>query len=269
MAKLRSALIVGATGLVGSELVRLLCESNDYVSVTALTRNEISFTHPKLTVYYVNFDELSERDVQHVDDVFCCLGTTRKKAGSRELFEKVDVEYPLCIASLAKKEGANHFIVISAMGASESSFAYYNRVKGKLEQQLETFDFPRLSIVRPSLLTGERKEFRLAEKSGELILKVVNPLLVGPFKRYRSIAASQVAEAMLYIALFGKVQNVAIYRSHELAQMQLPEPTEEVQQGAFNWRKLKDEDVMPLDEEVVFDKNKLKSLEVDNKRKID
>src|SRR5574344_2571395 len=106
MPKLRSALIVGATGLVGSHLVKQLCDSPHYVSVKALVRNELSFEHPKLTVQQVNFDMLSETDVQFVDDVFCCLGTTRKKAGSREEFEKVDVEYPLRVAALSKRTGA-------------------------------------------------------------------------------------------------------------------------------------------------------------------
>lgn len=264
MSKMRSALIVGATGLVGSELVRLICESKEYVSVTALTRRPLLYSHEKLTTYEVNFDEISERDVQFVDDVFCCLGTTRKKAGSREAFEKVDVEYPLRIAALAKNEGVAHFIVISAMGANEKSFAYYNRVKGKLEQQLEVLDFPRLSIVRPSLLVGKRPELRLGEKSGEVALKIAKPLLVGPLKRYRSIEARQVAEAMLYIALYGQNQKVAIYGSQQLASIKLPVEEQINHCSPFNWRKLKDEEVAPLDEEIIFNKEKLKKFEVDD-----
>lgn len=258
MAKLRSALIVGATGLVGAQLVKQLCESNHYISVTALVRNKLPFEHSKLTVHQVNFDAISEENVQFVDDVFCCLGTTRKKAGTREQFEKVDVEYPLHIAALAKHAGAHHFIVITAMGANEKSFAYYNRVKGKLEEQLQALHFPKLSIVRPSLLVGNRPELRLGEKSGELVLKIVNPLLVGPLKRYRAINANQVAEAMLYIALFGKHGAVSVYLSHELAAMKLPKEETRHRSGAFNWRKLNGEDLEPLDEEVVFKKDRLK-----------
>lgn len=267
MSKLRSALIVGATGLVGSELAKLLCESRDYVSVTVLTRRPLQIEHDKLTVHIVDFDEISEQDIQCVDDVFCCLGTTRKKAGSREEFEKVDVEYPLRIAALAKNEGVTHFIAISAMGASEKSFAYYNRVKGKLEQQLQALDFPRLSIVRPSLLVGKRPEFRFGEKSGEVVLKVVKPILLGPLKRYRSIEARQVAEAMLYIALYGEKQPFTVYISQQLANMKLPEHSLSSEQSSFDWRKLKDNDVTPLDEEIIFNKEKLKKLEVDERSK--
>lgn len=252
MAKLRSALIVGATGLVGSHLVKLLCDNPSYVSVTALVRNELPFEHKKLTVRQVNFDHLSEVDIQFVDDVFCCLGTTRKKAGSRDEFEKVDVVYPLTVAQLAKRAGAHHFVVISAMGASEKSFAYYNRVKGKLEQQLEALDFPRLSIVRPSLLVGKREEFRMGEKSGEAVLKVANPLLIGPLKRYRSIEASQVAIAMLAIALQPTAAPISVYLSNELAEMQLPQEGKVSSASMFNWKMLDDEEIEPLDEEVVF-----------------
>ena len=260
MAKLRSALIVGATGLVGAHLVRQLCDNPHYISVTVLTRSDLQFEHKKLTVHKVNFDALSEADVQFVDDVFCCLGTTRKKAGSREQFEKVDIEYPVRIAALAKRTGAHHFIVISAMGASEKSFAYYNRVKGKLEHQLIALNFPKLSIVRPSLLVGERPELRLGEKSGEMVLKVANPLLIGPMKRFRSIEASQVATAMLTIALQSKASAVSVYLSHQLAQMQLPKTEVEATDSMFDWRKLKDEVIDPLDEEVTF-KRKVELLD--------
>ncbi|MER1998876.1 MAG: oxidoreductase [Lysinibacillus sp.] len=261
MAKLRSALIVGATGLVGSHLVKEICDHPQYVSVTALVRNPLSYEHEKLTDRTVNFDALTEADVEFVDDVFCCLGTTRKKAGSREQFEKVDVEYPLQIAALAKHAGANHFVVITAMGASETSAAYYNRVKGKLEQQLQALHFQRLSIVRPSLLVGERSELRLVEKSGEVLLKLINPLLIGPLKRYRSIEAIQVARAMLAIALQPKETAVSIYLSDELANIKLPKSGENQVGGVFDWRKLNEEDIEPLDEEVVFKRKNVNVLD--------
>ena len=180
---MRSAIVAGATGLVGSQLVQLLCESKEYISVTVLTRRQINYTHDKLVERIVNFDELVESDLEFADDVFCCLGTTIKKAGTREQFEKVDIEYPLRIAAMAKKRGTQHFIVISAMGANEKSMAYYNRVKGKLEKELMDMNLPQLSIVRPSLLVGNRQEFRLGEKVGEAALRALNPLLIGPMKK--------------------------------------------------------------------------------------
>ncbi|MEO4053948.1 NAD(P)H-binding protein [Solibacillus sp. CAU 1738] len=264
--KMRSAVVVGATGLVGSALVKLLCESEEYVAVTVLARKKLDFKHEKLIVRVREFDELAEKDMEFAHEIFCCLGTTIKKVGSREIFEKVDVEYPVRIGAMAKNRGVQHMIVISAMGASEKSFAYYNRVKGKLEKELIELDLPQLSIVRPTLLVGKRNEFRLGEKIGELAFTLVNPLLLGPLKRYRSIQADQVALAMKIIALHGKKDKVAIYSSKELADMQMPvqEDKEEIEsERYFDWNKRKPDELAPLDDEIVFDKNKLKKLEVD------
>lgn len=260
MMKMRSALVVGATGLVGLALVKLLCESEEYVAVNIIARRPLDFNHPKLVVKVREFDQIADADIEFAHEVFCCLGTTIKKAGSREQFEKVDVEYPLTIAALTKNRGIGHFIVISAMGASEKSFAYYNRVKGKLEEELIAMDFPQLSIVRPSLLVGDRGEFRLGEKIGEKALQLFNPLLIGPAKKYRSISAEQVALAMKVIALHGKKAKVTIYESNEIATMQMPVELEEdvpSREVLFNWNKLKEEELEPVDKEVVFDHTKL------------
>lgn len=164
-----------------------------------------------------------------------------KKAGSKQQFEKVDFEYPLTIAAIAKNRGVGHFIVISAMGANERALAYYSKVKGKLEAELINMDFPRLSIVRPSLITGNRQEFRLGETIGDKVLKVLNPVLVGPLKKLHSIPATQIALAMKVIALHGKEQKVAIYLSDELLEMQMPMIEKEEaladEEVTFNWDK--------------------------------
>lgn len=296
---MRSALVVGATGMVGKALVRQLCENEAYAAVNVIVRRPLDFKHPKLVMKVRDFEQMTESDIEFAHEVYCCLGTTIKKAGSREQFEKVDVEYPLLIAALAKNRGIAHFLVISAMGANEKSLTYYNRVKGKLEEQLIAMDFPQLSIMRPSLLTGEREEFRLGERVSEKVLKALGPLMIGPGKKMRSIAAEQVALAMMVIALHGKKQKIAIYSSDELAAMQLPEPEVDKEEGVdldvqFNWNKLQndappvdqapafkprpaeenplvDKDVTfkkketepVLDEEVVFNRDKLKDFEVD------
>lgn len=267
--RMRSAIVVGATGLVGTELVKLLCESDEYISITAITRRKLEYEHPKLTIKIRSFDELGEQDFDFAHDLYCCLGTTMKKAGSRHEFEKVDFEYPLQIASLAKKKGVMHFIVISAMSANEKSSIYYSRVKGKLEQELIKLDLSQLSIVRPSLLVGDRNEFRFGEKMGEYSLKVLNPLLIGPLKNFRSIEAKQVAQAMIVIALHGKKIPVSIYESSELAKLEMPTKVKEDEEPIsreqlFNWDKFKEEEPLPLDDEVVFDKSKLREIKVDN-----
>lgn len=265
--EMRSAIVVGGTGLVGNALVKLLCDSEEYVSVTVLSRRKLDFEHPKLTVKVRSFDQLEEEDIDFAHEVFCCLGTTMKKAKTREQFEKVDVEYPLHIASLAKKCGIMHFIMISAMGASEKSAFYYNKVKGKVERELIALDLPQLSIIRPSLLVGDRKEFRLGEKMGEWILKGLNPLFIGSLKKYRPIEADQLALAMKVIALFGKKSPVTIYESHQLAMMKMPEVKEEKvipREQLFNWDKFKEQEAIPIDEEVVINREKLREIKTKN-----
>ncbi|MGE7950820.1 NAD(P)H-binding protein [Lysinibacillus xylanilyticus] len=263
---MRAAIVVGATGLTGTSLVKQLCENDEYVSVTVIARREPAFTHPKLEVKIRNFDTLEENDIELAHELYCCLGTTIKKAGSREEFEKVDFEYPLTIASLAKKRGIPHMLVITAMGANENSPFYYNRVKGKLEHDLLELGLQRLSIIRPSLLVGEREEFRLGEKAGEQVLKFVKPLLVGPLKRSRSIEASQVAKAMIVIALqqHGTKQPVTVYQSQELAKLDFPETQDEdvSKEKLFNWDKHKlpssNDEGDKVNREVVINRDKYK-----------
>lgn len=261
---MRSAIVVGATGLTGSSLIEQLCENDEYVSVIVIARRELQYKHPKLEVKIRNFDTLEEKDIEFAHELYCCLGTTIKKAGAREAFEKVDFEYPLAIASLAKKQGIPHMLVITAMGANEQSRFYYNRVKGKLENALIELGLQRLSIIRPSLLVGQREEFRLGEKVGEKLLKLANPLLIGPLKRSRAIEASQVAKAMIVIALHGKKQSVTIYPSQDLAKMEFPNATQEdfTRDELFNWGKLQDTTVSneehKVNREVIINRDKFK-----------
>ena len=258
---MRAAIVVGATGLTGMSLVKQLCENEEYNSVTVIARRELDFVHPKLEVKIRVFDRLEESDIEFANELYCCLGTTIKKAGSKELFEKVDFEYPLYIASLAKKRGIPHMLVITAMGANENSAFYYNRVKGKLEHDLKELNLQRLSIIRPSLLVGNRDEFRFGEKAGEAVLKVAKPFLVGPLKRSRAIEASQVAKAMIVIALHGKKQPVTIYPSQELAVMDFPKAKEEgsLKDQLFNWDKRRSSDDMEkLNRDVVINRDKFK-----------
>ncbi|UPW83533.1 NAD(P)H-binding protein [Lysinibacillus sp. Ag94] len=258
---MRAAIVVGATGLTGTSLVEQLCENDEYISVTVIARRALAFTHPKLEVKIRNFDTLEEKDIEFAHELYCCLGTTMKKAGSREEFEKVDFEYPLTIASLAKNRGIPHMLVITAMGANESSPFYYNRVKGKLEHDLMELGLQRLSIIRPSLLVGDREEFRFGEKAGEKALKLVKPLLVGPLKRSRAIEASQVAKAMIIIALYGNKQSVTIYPSQELAKLDFPvmQDDDVSREPLFNWNKYSANDEEDkVNREVIINRDKYK-----------
>lgn len=195
----RTALLVGATGLIGRQLLIKLLHVPYYDSVIVLTRSSLNITHTKLTEINFNFEK-PDGKVVVADDVFCCLGTTIKKAGSKEAFKKVDLEYPLAIATLAQKNGAEKFLIVSSMGASEESSFFYNQVKGQVEQRLAALKFPVLHIFRPSLLLGNRQESRLGEKLGGMFTTLLRPFMIGSLKKYRAIDSGKVANAMLAYA---------------------------------------------------------------------
>lgn len=195
----RTALIIGATGLIGQQLLTKLLHSPYYDQVIALTRKPLEVKNTKLKEIIFDFDKPNPSLVV-ADDVFCCLGTTIKKAGSKEAFKKVDLEYPLSVASMALQNGAEKFLIVTAMGADEKSSIFYNRVKGEVEMGLENLKYDSLHIFRPSLLLGNRKESRFGEKAGEVVMTVFKPLLLGTLKKYRAIDSEKVANAMLTFA---------------------------------------------------------------------
>lgn len=215
----KSALIAGATGLTGSELVKVLLEDPAYDKVKVLTRRPLDVDHPKLEQVKADFFRLDQYAGHFkVDDVFCCLGTTIKKAGSQKAFRRVDYEYPVKIAELAKAAGAKKFLVISAMGADARSNVFYSRVKGQTEDALKKMEFPALHIFRPSLLLGKRDEFRLGEKAASLLAPVFSPLLRGGMKKYKPIEAADVAKAMC-AASKSEEKGVLVHSTNEIAEM--------------------------------------------------
>ncbi|ETT87307.1 oxidoreductase [Viridibacillus sp. FSL R5-0477] len=243
---MRSAIVVGATGLTGQELVKVLCESEEYAEITVIARRALNFEHPKLIVKIRQFDQLEEIDFKFSHELYCCLGTTRKKAGSKAMFEKVDLEYPVNIASIAKKCGIPHILVISAMGANKNSNFYYNQVKGKMEQNLMALELPQLSIFRPSLLLGNREEVRPAEKISGAVMNILNPIFSGPLKKYRAIAANTLAKAMYSVAIKNTKQKVRVLESAEISMIGKIDPLvddhEEIidEELIFNWEKRQD-----------------------------
>jgi uncharacterized protein YbjT (DUF2867 family) len=192
----RSALLAGATGLVGSFLLRRLLESSGYARVTVWARRDIGVAHPKLKCEKADFERLHERRVE-AEDVFCCLGTTIKKAGSQDAFRQVDYDYPVALAIAAAGGGARRLLVVSALGANPDSGIFYNRVKGEMEIAVRAAGVPATIFFRPSLLSGPRAEVRRGERIGEVIGKVLGPLL----GKYRPIHADLVAAAMVRAAL--------------------------------------------------------------------
>lgn len=198
----KTALVAGATGLVGQELLSLLIGSAQYEHIKVVTRRPLHIESSKVTELVVDFNQLDKhKESMSADVYFCCLGTTMKKAGSKEKFYEVDFEYTNQLAVIARSMGAAQFNVISAMGANSNSAFFYNHVKGEVEEALQMMNFSSLHIFRPSLLTGDRGESRLAERMAIVLSKVVNPLLMGQLKKYRSIPASVVAKAMYNISV--------------------------------------------------------------------
>ncbi len=195
----KTAIIAGASGLIGRSLTQKLLNSNDYGQVIALVRKPLNLEHDKLIQQVINFDELSQMsDFPKGDDVFCTLGTTIKVAGSKEAFYKVDFTYPYELAKRGLKEGADRFFIVSAMGANMKSRYFYNRVKGELEDKISFLDYRTRYIFKPSLLRGNRKESRPGEKFAQAITRIIP--FVGPWKKYRPIHGDKVADAIMKVA---------------------------------------------------------------------
>ena len=213
----RSALLVGASGLVGGHLLKLLLADDAYVRVIVLTRKPLGSEHSKLLEYVVNFNQLEQhQDRMKGEDVFCCLGTTIKTAGSQEAFRRVNFSYVVQTAAISHKNGARQFLVISSLSADVHSRIFYNRVKGEMEEAIAKIPFDVVKIFRPSLLLGERRESRPAEALGIFFVKALSILLFrGGMRRYRAIHAQTVATAMLRAAK-QQVEGVEILESEEI-----------------------------------------------------
>jgi uncharacterized protein YbjT (DUF2867 family) len=192
----RTALVAGASGLVGGELLELLLADPIVGRVHSLVRRPSGRTDPALAEQIVDFAQLSAAALPpRADEAYCCLGTTMRAAGSREAFRRVDHDYVVAFGKLALALGARSLAVVSSVGADPAARSFYLRVKGEMEHELRSLGLPSLVILRPSLLLGERREARLGERAGELGLRLASPLLKGSLARYRPVHAHTVALA--------------------------------------------------------------------------
>jgi uncharacterized protein YbjT (DUF2867 family) len=198
--KNRTALIAGASGLIGSELLQLLIKDDFYAKIYVLTRRTLDIPEEKVEQLIVDFEEFRAEELPEVQDIYCCLGTTMSGAGSKTVFRKVDYHYPLKIAELCRKNGAEQYMLVSSMGADKNSRFFYNQVKGEVEETLAAVGYPALHIFRPSILLGDRKEKRTGEKIAQVLMKAASPLMISKLKSYRPIYAKTVAEGMLVAA---------------------------------------------------------------------
>ena len=208
----KTAILIGATGLVGSACLARLLESPVYTRVIAVSRRPVPLQHPKLVRVETAFDNLADAlSGMSADDAFCCLGTTIRQAGTKAEFHKVDYGYALAFADAARRQGATHFLLVSALGANAHSPVFYNRVKGLLEKEVEALGYPRLSIFRPSLLLGSRSDTRPGEALGIRLSILVSPFLRGPFSPIHPVAGSDLATALVACASAEKPLGVHRY----------------------------------------------------------
>jgi uncharacterized protein YbjT (DUF2867 family) len=210
--------IAGATGLTGSLCLQELLKNERVFEIISIGRRNTGLLHPKLREVFLIDNKLSE-EIQ-ADAYICCLGTTIKKAGSKEAFKEIDLELPLYLAKELKKNGCKTAAVVSAMGAKSGSSIFYNSVKGEMENAMKEVGFESLSILRPSIIEGPRKEKRTGEKIGLAVMRFFNPILMGSLKHYKTIQASDIAKALVKSVTFKKVGNT-IYLSGEIKDLVL------------------------------------------------
>ena len=212
---MKTAIIIGATGLVGGTLVEQILDNPAYSKVVLLLRKPLNISHSKLVQEIIDFDKPDASKIMG-DDLFCAMGTTLAKAGSKEKQYKIDCTYPHEIGKIAKANGVKRYILVSSIGADFGSSTFYLRTKGDLEQKIKSLNFQNFVSLRPSFLLGDRKEFRLGEKIGIIIAKVLSPLMLGGLKKYRGIEASTVAKSMQILANQG-LTGVHFMESDEIA----------------------------------------------------
>ena len=194
---MKTALTIGSTGLIGSELLKLLLESPSYAKVIAFVKRDTGIIHPKLKQHIIDFDKpQTYKELVVGDDFFCTIGTTIKKAGSENAFKKVDLEYPRQFASFALQNKVNSFLIVTSLGADANSGNFYLKTKGEVQNFLKDCPFESVAVLQPSLLLGNRNEFRLGEKVGAFFMKVFS----GNLKKYKPIAGKTVAKALYAIA---------------------------------------------------------------------
>ena len=197
----KTAIILGATGLTGSNLLKKLINDNRYESIKLFSRSRIDGLPTKVTQYIGDLLKLEDFKTDFTaDEVFCCIGTTAKKTPDKNLYKKIDHGIPVTAAKLAKENKINTFLVVSAMGANKKSSVFYNKTKGEMENDVLLQNIEKTIILRPSLIGGERKERRILEQIGLSVFKIIQPLFIGKLKNYKIIDADDIAEAMIQLA---------------------------------------------------------------------
>jgi len=214
----KTALLFGASGLVGNHLLNQLISNNKYSKIKLFARSTINVSDPRIEIIQTDFNNLENHKEDIIgDDCFFCIGTTKKNSPDKNEYKKVELEVPKQIAQIAKSNSVNSFVFVSSGYADPKSSGDYLRFKGEVEEELKRLNFPKLGIMRPSFLLGDRKEKRIGEKIGIFVFKLLSPLFVGPLKKMKPIHSATVAKAM--IAITQNNNSKIIFESNEISEI--------------------------------------------------
>ena len=215
---MKTALLFGSSGLIGGHLLNQLIQNNNYTKIKIFVRSELKINNPKVEIIKIDFNNL-ENHIEDIkgDDCFFCIGTTKQNSPDKNEYQRVELEIPKEIAQIAKSNLVNSFIFVSALYANPKSSGNYVRFKGMVEEELKRLNFPKLALMRPSFLMGDRKEKRVGEKIGIFVFKLLSPLLLGPLKKMRPIHSETVAKGMIRAANENSEKN--IFESNEIAEL--------------------------------------------------
>ena len=215
---MKTALVFGSSGLVGGHLLSQLIENDDYNKIKIFVRSEPEINDPKVEIIKTDFNNLEnhKEDIKG-DDCFFCIGTTKQNSPDKSEYRRVELEVPKQIAQIAKSNSLNSFVFVSSGYADPKSSGDYLKFKGEVEEELKRLNFPKLGIMRPSFLLGDRKEKRVGEKIGIFVFKLLSPLFLGPLKKMKPIHSATVAKAM--IAITQNDSSQTIFESNEISEI--------------------------------------------------
>ena len=215
---MKTALVFGSSGLVGGHLLSQLIENDDYNKIKIFVRSELEINDPKVEIIKTDFNNLEnhKEDIKG-DDCFFCIGTTKQNSPDKSEYRRVELEVPKQVAQIAKSNLVNSFVFVSSGYADPKSSGDYLKFKGEVEEELKRLNFPKLGIMRPSFLLGDRKEKRIGEKIGIFVFRLLSPLLLGPLKKMKPIHSATVAKAM--IAITQNDTSQTIFESNEISEI--------------------------------------------------
>lgn len=216
---MKKVIILGASGLIGSDVLNQALNNTEFGEIKIFVRQQLPIKNQKLVQIITDFKKLEQIKAEITTDIiFCCLGSTKSKTPNLQDYKRIDQDIPLYFAKEGLSNGLSQFHVVSSLGANPSSSNFYTKLKGEIEVALKGLNIPSLYIYRPSFLEGERKEKRIFEKIALIIMRLINPLLMGRLKKYRTIEASIIANAMINESITNK-RGIFVFESDKIKEL--------------------------------------------------